>query len=87
MTADRVVDWKVLPVASRPAEYEPRAVLALVMLRLASERVPLDVKSGGRALEAAGRLLEALGVEPVDGVVLPANVIPFVPRPRPAVDA
>lgn len=87
MTAERVSAMADTTRAPRPAEYEPRAVLALVMLRLASERVPLDVKSGGRALEAAGRLLEALGVEPVDDMVLPANVIPFVPRQRPAVDA
>lgn len=81
MTAERVA-----PPAPRPAEYEPRAVLALVMLRLAQERVPLDIKSGGRALEAASRLLEALGVEPVEDMVLPENVLPFMPRQRGAAE-
>lgn len=71
--------------AARPAAYEPHAVLTLVMTRLAQERVPIDIKSAGRALEAAGRLLEVLGVEPTDELI-PSNVLPFVPRQRGAVD-
>jgi hypothetical protein len=54
-------------------------VLTIVMSQLSRERVPMEVKSAGRALEAAQRLLEALGVEAVDELV-PCNVVPLQRR-------
>lgn len=67
------------------AEYDPRKLVCHTMLFLLNEGVRQELGSAERAYEAAGRFLEALGVEPTwprwpEWPDLPPNVVPFQPR-------
>lgn len=59
--------------ADAPA-YDPMRLTSAVIAHLLRSGVPVSVRSASRAFEAAGRLLEQLGVEPADAAQVSRDV-------------